>query len=41
VFKTTLKAHGVTKKMDVVDASDPENTRRFDAARKALEATAA
>ena len=41
VFKTTLKAHGVTKKMDVVDASDPENTSRFDAARTALEATAA
>lgn len=40
VFKTTLTAHGVKKKMDVVDPRDPSDTRKFTAVRDALEATA-
>lgn len=36
VFKTTLKAHGINTKMDVVDPDDPENDKRFTATRDAL-----
>jgi hypothetical protein len=36
VFKTTLKAHGITAKMDVVDPDDPENDGKFLSTRDAL-----
>lgn len=39
VFKTTLRSHGVVKKLHVVDPNDPSDTTKFDQVKAALEAT--